>query len=143
MKKIIIIYEVFMLVLVLISIFFGLSENSRFIIYDWIIWVVFVVDYSTRFFLSKKKWQYVKQHPFELVAIIPFDSIFRIARFIRVFRVIRLIGIASHYLKPINSILKTNGLDKLLTVTVGLLFIVPIPIILVEPSINTFSDALW
>ena len=85
----------------------------------------------------------MKTHPLELVAIIPFDSIFRAARFVRIFRVIRLFGIGSRFLKPVYSILKTNGLDKLLMVAVVLLFIVPIPIVLIEPSINNFSDALW
>ncbi len=143
MKKIIITYEIIMLILVIISLFFAFSNNEQFILYDRIIWIAFVIDYVVRLIRSEKKWIYVKKHPLELVAIIPLDSIFRAARFVRIFRIIRLLGIGSRFLKPIYSILKTNGLDKLLMIAVVLLFIVPIPIVLVEPSINTFSDALW
>lgn len=143
MKKVTITYEIIMFILVIISLLFAFSENERLILYDRIIWMIFVIDYTVRLLRSENKWTYVKKHPLELVAIIPFDSIFRVARFVRIFRIIRLLGIGSRFLKPVYSILKTNGLDKLLMVAAVLLFIVPIPIVLVEPSINTFSDALW
>lgn len=143
MKKLVVTYEILMFILVISSLFFAFSENKTFINYDRIIWIIFVLDYFVRFSRSENKWIYVKKHPLELVAIIPFDSIFRAARFVRIFRAIRLLGIGSHFLKPIYSILKTNGLDKLLTITIIMLFLIPIPIIFVEPSINTFSDALW
>ncbi|WP_223639321.1 potassium channel family protein [Planococcus sp. 4-30] len=143
MKKINIIYEILMFVLVIISLFFAFSNNTQFLIYDRIIWIVFVIDYAVRLINSEKKWDYIKKHPLELIAIIPFDSIFRAARIIRLFRVIRLIGIGSRYLTPVYKLLRTNGLDKLLIVALVLLFIIPIPIVLLEPSINTFADALW
>jgi voltage-gated potassium channel len=143
MKKIYITYEILMLILVIVSLYFSFSDNEQFLLYDRVIWSVFVIDYVVRLLRSENKWTFVKTHPLELVAIIPFDSIFRAARFVRIFRVIRLFGIGSRFLKPVYSILKTNGLDKLLMVAVVLLFIVPIPIVLIEPSINTFSDALW
>ncbi|ANU26757.1 potassium channel family protein [Planococcus versutus] len=143
MKKSVIIFESFMFVLVLISLFFAFSKNEHFIKFDWGIWFVFVLDYTIRLIKSENKWTYVKQHPFELIAIIPFDSIFRAARIVRLFRVIRLIGIGSRYLTPVYKLLRTNGLDKVLIIAMVLLFIIPIPIVLLEPSINTFGDALW
>lgn len=144
MKKSIFFYEVGMACLIMISLFLSFSDyRQQYLLFDWIIWGIFVVDFMTRLILSEKKWAYIKSHPLEFIAIIPFDSIFRAARFARFFRVIRLFGIGSRYTKPIYQVLRTNGLDKLLVVTTVLLFLVPIPIILVEPDINTFSDALW
>ncbi|ALS78320.1 potassium channel family protein [Planococcus sp. ANT_H30] len=143
MKKSVIIFEIFMFVLVLISLFFAFSENENFMKLDWGIWFVFVLDYTIRLIRSENKWTYIKQHPFELVAIVPFDSIFRAARIVRLFRVIRLIGIGSRYLTPVYKLLRTNGLDKVLIISMVLLFLIPIPIVLLEPSINTFGDALW
>lgn len=143
MKKSVIIFECIMFVLVLVSLFFAFSDNENFIKLDWAIWVIFVLDYVIRLIHSENKWIYFKKHPFELIAIIPFDSLFRAARLVRLFRVIRLIGIGSRYLTPIYKLLKTNGLDKVLIVTIILLFVIPIPIVLLEPSINTFADALW
>nr|WP_181726082.1 potassium channel family protein [Planococcus sp. (in: firmicutes)]QJS06173.1 ion transporter [Planococcus sp. (in: firmicutes)] len=143
MKKSTIIFESIMFLLVLISLFFAFSDNPRFIKLDWAIWFVFVLDYTIRLIKSENKWNYVKKHPFELIAIIPFDSIFRAARIVRLFRIIRLIGIGSRYLTPVYKLLKTNGLDKILIIAMVLLFIIPIPIVLIEPSINTFADAIW
>lgn len=143
MKKSTLLFEAIMLVLVIVSLFFAFSENENFLKLDWGIWFVFVLDYVIRLIRSENKWIYIKQHPFELIAIIPFDSIFRAARIVRILRLIRLIGIGSRYLSPVYKLLKTNGLDKVLIVALILLFIVPIPIVILEPSINTFGDALW
>ncbi|WP_233785917.1 potassium channel family protein [Planococcus halotolerans] len=136
-------YEIFMFILVIISLFFAFSENDQLLLYDKVIWLIFVADYSIRLWRSEKRWNYIKSHPFELIAIIPLDSLFRAARFVRIFRVIRLLGIGSRFFKPVYGVLQTNGLDKLLIVTMILLFLIPIPVIIVEPAINTFPDALW
>lgn len=143
MKKTAFLYEMFMLALVIVSLMFAFSGDDRFKIIDWVIWGIFFADYFTRLFKAENKWHYIKTHPLELIAVIPFDSLFRAARFIRIFRVVKLLGIGSHYLRPVYGILKTNGLDKLLISTVVLIFLIPIPLIMVEPDINTFTDALW
>ncbi|WP_082234305.1 potassium channel family protein [Halobacillus massiliensis] len=142
-KKIHIVYELCMLILIFISLFFAFSTNENFQLYDRIIWIIFVMDYLIHLLRSRKKWAYIKSHPLELIAIIPLDSIFRTARFARVLRVLRLLSMGAHYIKPLYGLLKTNGLDKILMAAIILLFIIPIPIILVEPEINTFPDALW
>jgi len=143
MKKGVIIYESIMFVLILISIFFAFSEDQSFILLDRIIWGIFVIDYTVRLINAKNKWTYVKKHPFELIAIIPFDALFRAARIARLLRLVRLIGIGSRYMKPVYKLLKTNGLEKVLIVALILLFLIPIPIVILEPSIETFADALW
>lgn len=143
MKKSIVVYESFMFALILISIFFAFSEDPSFVLLDWVVWFIFVVDFTVRLFHSKNKWTYIKKHPFELIAIIPFDSIFRAARIARLMRIVRIIGIGSRYRAPVYRLLKTNGLEKVLIVAMILLFLIPIPIVLLEPSIETFADALW
>ncbi|EIM05187.1 putative potassium channel subunit [Planococcus antarcticus DSM 14505] len=132
-----------MFLLVLISLFFAFSDNESFLILNWIIWFIFVVDYTVRFSRAENKWTYFKKHPFEFIAIIPFDAIFRAARIVMLFRIIRLLGIGSRYMIPVYKLLKINGLDKILSVAMILLFLIPIPIVFLEPSIETFADALW
>ncbi len=143
MKKAILIYEFLMFILVLISLFIAFSDDLQAVWLDRAIWFLFVIDYSVRLTKAEHKWQYIKKHPFELIAIIPLDAIFRAARFVHIFRIIRLVGIGSRYFKPVYMLLKTSGLDKLLAVTAILLFIIRIPVIMIEPDINTFPDALW
>ena len=53
------------------------------------------------------------------------------------------IGIGSRYMIPVYKLLKTNGLEKVLIVSLILLFLIPIPIVILEPSIESFPDALW
>lgn len=132
-----------MFVLVLVSLYLAFWNEENMAGLDWAIWFVFFVDYTVRLSRSENKWAYMKKHPLELIAIIPLDSIFRAARVVRLLRIIRLISIGSRYMAPTYKLLKTNGLDKVLLVALALLFIIPIPIVFLEPSIVTYTDAIW
>lgn len=143
MKKIEVAYEIFMFILVIISFFIAFAEKNSFSLYIFIIWSLFVVDYSTRLLNAEDKWAFIKSHPFELIAIIPLDALFRAAWFARIFRLLRLLGIGSRFLKPVYRIFKTNGLDKILIFSLIMVFLIPIPVVFVEPEINTIADGLW
>ncbi len=100
MKKYLKAYEISMLVLALIAIILLIFEMTgnipqRYLkvygIVDFFIWFVFVVDYVSRFVLSKKKWQFVKSNIFDLLAIIPFDSIFRAFRIFRALKILKVL----------------------------------------------------
>lgn len=52
--------------------------------------IVFAVDYFYRFIRSTNKWSFFKSNIFDLIAIMPFDKAFRIARIARLTRLIRL-----------------------------------------------------
>jgi len=142
-KKLVITYEIFMIVLILISVALALMFDKRFVIFQQTIWFIFVVDYIVRFARAENKWHYVKKHPLELVALIPFDSLLRAARLVRIFKVLQLFGISSRYLKPFYEVLRTNGLDTAFKFGVAMLFLIPIPIAIVEPAIETYAEALW
>lgn len=94
-------------------------------------------------FILKSKWEYIKKNPFDIIAILPLDSIFRIARIARAIRIIRVFSIVSKSFKPVLDIFNTNGLNKVVTVTISLIFISSVPIYYFEPNILTFEDALW
>ena len=57
---------------------------------DRVIYWIFVLDYVTRFFLSPSKWLFMKSHVWDLLAIIPFDSLFRLFRFAKLEEILRL-----------------------------------------------------
>lgn len=141
--KIKFVYEILMILLALISVSFIWIDAQTFYILDWSIWGIFVIDVGARFLKAENKIKFLKENPFDLIAIIPLDSIFRMARIARVFRIIRIISITSHFFKPIFNILHTNGLNKVLASTCLLIFISAIPIYLIEPKITTYEDALW
>ncbi|MDP5274478.1 potassium channel family protein [Chengkuizengella axinellae] len=145
MKKISLIYEISLLILAIVSVSLTfVTNNETFELVDWLIWGVFAVDVSVRFITADKKWEYVKKNPFDIIAAIPFDAIFQFARIVRLFRVIRAIAIASRLFKPtILEIFQINGLNKVVASVFALIFILSIPIAFVEPSIDSYNDAIW
>lgn len=52
--------------------------------------IIFAVDYFVRLFVSKNKKEFVKENIFGLIAIIPFNSLFRIFRAFRLFKLFRI-----------------------------------------------------
>ncbi|EEA6131459.1 two pore domain potassium channel family protein, partial [Listeria monocytogenes] len=90
-----------------------------------------------------KKLRYIREHLIELIALIPFDSMFRVFRGLRLLRLIRLSSVGSRYFTPIYSFLKEKNLHKVFIALLILLLIVPIPIFMLEPKINSYPDAFW
>jgi voltage-gated potassium channel len=142
-RKLVLLYETLMVILAIISVSMIWADNESLYFIDRIVWLIFLIDVSVRFSKSKGKWEYIKTHPLDFVAIIPFDAIFQLARIARLFRAIRLIAIGAHFLKPVFDIIKTNGLHKVITCTTILIFVSAIPIKTIEPSMESYADALW
>ncbi|MBU9712635.1 potassium channel family protein [Bacillus tamaricis] len=134
-----------MAALAFISVFVIFHDNENVLIrnIDFIIWIIFVVDVLTRFILSPNKLHFLKKNPLDIIAIIPFDSIFRLARIARLFRLLRAIAILRHYIVPFYTVLRTNNLDKVILFTFILIFLSSIPIQYIEPSISSYTDAVW
>lgn len=137
------IYETVLFLLVIVSVIIALTSNERFTFVHWIIWGIFFIDYFVRLVTAKHRWQFIKSHPLELVAIIPLDAIYQAARFFMFFRMLKLVGIFPRFLKPVYALLKTNGLERLLVFAAVLIFLVPIPMIMIEPQIVNYNDAIW
>ncbi|WP_078596101.1 potassium channel family protein [Evansella clarkii] len=142
-RKITVGYEIVMAILAIISVVTIWNETNYTRYIDFIIWLIFVIDVSVRFFLSDRKWDYVKKNPLDIIAIIPFDSVFRLARLARLFRVLRAILILKNHFKPLLEILRTNNLDKVILGLFVFIFVLSIPVQYFEPEIETYMDAVW
>lgn len=115
--------------------------------------IFFTVDYSLRFFAADDRKKFFKENIFDLIAIIPYNSIFTAFRMFRVFRVLRLTKLAKAarllraaaffgvVRKKIVSILKTNGFIYVLYASIVLVLISSVMIMFAENM--TFRDALW
>jgi voltage-gated potassium channel len=57
---------------------------------DFSVLIIFVIDYIYRFVRAENKWTFFKSNIFNLIAIMPFDKAFRIARLARLGRLILL-----------------------------------------------------
>ncbi|SEA52762.1 voltage-gated potassium channel [Thalassobacillus cyri] len=142
-KKVSLFYELTLFTLALISVIFLWSRDPIILLLDQIVWVIFFLDVLIRLIFTKKRWKYIKEHPFDIIAAIPLDNIFQVARVARLFRLLRAVAVSKKFFPTFFNILRTNGLDRLLGATLVLLFISTILIKQFEPSIHTYADGLW
>lgn len=158
MKKI---YNVLISVLAVFSIILAILDlcnviyitERPFDIIDKSILIFFAIDYFIRFLLSKERRKFFKENIFDLVAIIPFNSLFaafRIFRFFRVLkltklakvtRVVRAVAFFGVVKQKIDDILKTNGFLYVLYANIITIIISSVVIMLAEKM--PFGDSLW
>ena len=89
------------------------AEEGIFGLVDTAVWLIFVGDYFSRLFLAGDKKLYVKTHIIELIAILPFDALFKGLRSLRLFRmlrstralrILRLIRLAAYFGKKVHNL---------------------------------------
>ncbi|TCS71834.1 potassium channel family protein [Effusibacillus lacus] len=136
-------YEIFMLILILISVAIPFSDAAFSGQIDLLIWMVFVLDYFVRLLKAQEKKKFVKSHVIDLIAIIPLDSLFLSLRIVQVFRVFRLSVYAYRYVKPLLTVLRMNELSKVLVFAFVTIIAGAAIIDLVEPEIQSIEDGLW
>lgn len=157
-------YQIFIVLLALLSIILAILDlcgkislaSGALFWTDTIILIIFAIDYIVRFILAKEKWQFFKKNIFDLLSIIPFNSIFSFFRFARVFRIAKLAKLAklSKFTKlarltalfgrfgvRANKFLHTNGFIYVLY-TSGVLILTSSFIMMYAEGKN-FFDALW
>ncbi len=128
---------------------------------DLSILAIFAVDYFYRLAKAQNKWQFFKSNIFDLIAIIPFDKAFRIARLVRLVRLVRLSRTTrltrvlrltrliriTIFLRKVavnfKGVFRTNGLIYIVIVTIAIVFGGAFGIMLAEPGMETFGDAIW
>lgn len=168
-KKLTIVYEVFMailaltvLVILILEYTLSLSEEllNLFALLDISILIIFAVDYFYRLYRAEDKLTFFKQNIFDLIAIIPLDKAFRIARLARLTRLARLsrmsrvsrlsrlsrlarvIAFSKKFLDQFMKLIKTNGLHYVIGVTILIILIGALGIQHFE-GYDNFGDALW
>lgn len=127
-------------------------DNPPYNIIDLMIWIVFIVDYLWRFFTSKKKFRFIIDNVFDLLAILPLNAIFTVFRLGRIFRLakltklvkltrlLRIIGLSGKLERKASRLLRTNGLLYILYVNVFIVFVGSSILSVVEEK--AFSDSL-
>ncbi len=155
-------YDFFLVFLAVISVGLIIAQErmdlseSEGAVLEWIdlsVWLLFVGDYFTRFYLAADKRRYVKTHIIELVAILPFDALFkglrslrlfrmfRSARALRVLRLIRLVAYFGRAHQYASRFLRQHNFQYVLFFTVCTVLIGTVAIRYFEQM--GFYDALW
>lgn len=120
---------------------------------DNIITTVFAVDYFTRLILSKNKKEFFKHNIIDLIAIVPFNSIFQVARILKitrlarltkifkVFRLLRVFVLLEKFKKNLDDFFKTNNFHYAVWITFTTVIIGAVGMYLAEG--RSFTDSLW
>ncbi|MCZ0702042.1 voltage-gated potassium channel [Natronobacillus azotifigens] len=136
-------YEIILVLLAILSVVLIWVNNSSYVFLNQIVWFILFLDVAIRFIRTKNKWHFVKTNPFDLIAAIPLDALFQTARFARLFKFVRVFVLSKNSKHPIFGILKTNGLDKVLSASVVLIIVSAFIVSIVEPNVRDFSDGVW
>ena len=123
----------------------GCTEFQRRI--DNIVTVIFIADYILRFLFSREKSVFFKDNLLDLIAIIPFNSLFKIFRVLKVLKILRLLKftrISVYFIrlyKRIKFFFEINGLKYMVLVSLFCIALGGIAIHFVEGM--SFSDGIW
>ncbi|MFI3088232.1 potassium channel family protein [Streptococcus sp. 2022WUSS037] len=136
---------VFLIVLELMDA--SIASSSGYNILDWLLWFIFVCDYFVNLYYSEDRVEYIQSHVLELIAIIPFDSVFsflrlgRLARLFRLVKVARIFALSNRFWDTVNRLLHTNSLSKVLLLNISAVLTASVLLSVIEGK--SFFDALW
>lgn len=154
------IYNVSVLILAFISILLTILDITKDILkvplfywIDLLILLFFWIDYIVRLVYAKRKLIFFKKNIFDLLAILPFSSIFSMFRIFRIFRVmrimrftkflklLRIVGFGSKF----RTFLYTNGFIYVLYLNIITTLLGAVGIYVTEngQTVNSFGDAIW
>lgn len=137
------IYEGTMIILVLLTIMTIWTEHTINSTINWIVWGIFFIDFIVRLLLTKKKWKFLKQNPFLLIAIIPFDQFFQIARIVRLLYFFRIKTIAKYYITPYVKKLTYQSLTLIVIIFFGYMILITTSVWKMEATITTFWESFY
>lgn len=146
-KKLILIYEITMAILSLAVVGMLIVEYStqvyeyEFRVFDTFILIIFALDYFIRLYIAEDKAKFIKSNIIDLIAIIPFNSIFQAARLTKLLKVLRILVFLVKFRKYIDKFIKTNNFHYVLWLTLITIFLGALGMHFIEQK--TFADSLW
>lgn len=163
MKRLVIYYEIIMALMALVAVYISimdfagrisLEEPSFYYYIDLSILIVFAVDYITRFVAAKDRKRFFFQNIFDLLAIIPYSSIFRafrlaklvqLMRLIKVFKIVRILIFLRRFIDRAGRFLNTTGFIYAIYSTITIMLLGSVGIYYFESgkTVDSFGDALW
>lgn len=120
---------------------------------EFIIWVIFVVDYIVRLYKNKNKKKFIKRNIIDLISIIPIYSIFRVfktlkilkisrlARLLELGQMVRILAITKRTNNNLSEFMKTNNFNN--TIGIGMIIIFAGSVIMSYVEKISIGDALW
>ncbi|WP_255763958.1 potassium channel family protein [Jeotgalibaca sp. MA1X17-3] len=162
-KKISFIYEIIIILLAFVAVTITILDLNNQIILEpdsYLYWIdlsvlmVFIMDYLVRLILSTNKKQFFKNNIFDLIAIIPFSSMFRIFRAFRILKITKVFKMAKlvkgfallgKIKRKLNLFIHTNGFIYTIYISTSTILLGTVAIYFLEFKQlgRTFGDSLW
>ena len=153
--KLKLIYDFIFCALAFVAVYLALCDlttgcNDLQIRLDNAITIIFIADYAIRLVISKDKKTFFKQNILDLIAIIPFNSLFKIFRILKILKVLKVLKIfkfarLSAYLgrlyKRVKFFFEINGLKYMVFVCLVCIVVGGITIHFVEDM--SIFDGIW
>lgn len=134
-------FIVILLLLTVISLFLD-RQSASYINFG--VWFLFTIDYFVRLFKSPKKWYFFKTHILDLIAIIPFYTVFRYFKALTLFFFIfRASSLGKRYFGVHYKNLEESEFGRVFIAFILIFIILPIPLVWIEPQMKTYEDVLW
>lgn len=151
-ERLSVLYDLLFSVLAIVAVYFaiydmttGCSAIQRDI--DFAINTIFIADYALRLLIAKNKKEFFRNNILDLIAIIPFNSLFKVFRVFKVFKMLKLLKLAkasarfARLYKHIKFFFDLNGFKYMVGATLICIAIGGISIHFAEGM--SFSDGFW
>lgn len=149
------IYDLVFCILALVAVYLSLCDlttgcSDFQIRVDNVITIIFVIDYFVRLGIAKRKKDFFKQNILDLIAIIPFTSLFKIFRVLKVLKVLKALKILkfarlsayfARFYKRVKFFFEINGLKYMVFTSLLCIIAGGITIHFVEGM--TVFDGIW
>jgi voltage-gated potassium channel len=125
------------------------GANETITAIDYVIWALFVVEYSVRLYLVPRRWDFVKHHVVDLIVIaVPPLRPLRVLRLLRLLRLVKVAAIVIEALRRMRSILSHKSFHFVLLTAAILVFAIAAVVLGFErhtphSEIHDYPDALW
>ena len=159
-------YEICIAILVLVAVTLAfldligkisIVESPELLFIENSILAIFSIDYFSRLYFSDNKKIYVRKHVFDLIAIIPFNSLFRAFRFVgiirffqtteafKILKLIRLFAFINKLKWKLGIFLQTNGFVYIILLTFATILLGAVGFFCAENNhtVKNLGDALW
>lgn len=155
-SRFMLIYDLTFCILALVAVYISLCDLTTGctdfqIRVDYIITIIFIVDYVVRLFISKNKKDFFKQNIFDLIAIIPFTSLFKVFRVLKVLKVLKALKILkfarlsayfARFYKRVKFFFEINGLKYMVFASLFCIVIGGVAIHFVD-GMSVFDGIWW
>jgi voltage-gated potassium channel len=125
------------------------GQQRWFTIIDRFVIIVYALDYTIRLVRTRNKRRFFLYHLPELIAVIPFDRAFRLARLLRIQRLLplvrayRLLMFSRRAWAGFLDLVTTNNFHHIVVFTVFLVLMASIGILHFESGVVSFGEAVW